>query len=57
MIILCNTLLPNDRVQAIPADIGEIIKPTPVIDRVFEVEFAPMITIENTDFKIVLRVS
>ena len=31
---ICNTLLPNDRVQAIPADIGKIIKPLPVIDRV-----------------------
>ena len=25
-----NTLLPNDKVQAIPADIGKIIKPKPV---------------------------
>ena len=26
MIILCNTLLPNDKVDAIPADIGKTIK-------------------------------
>ena len=32
MINLCNTLLPNDRVQATPVDIGNIIKPTPVIE-------------------------
>ena len=38
MINLCNTSLPNDRVQAIPADIGKINKPTPVIDRVIEVQ-------------------
>ena len=53
MINLCNTLLPNDRVQAIPADIGRIIKPIPVIDRVIEVDVAPMITIESTDSNIV----
>ena len=57
MIILRNTLLPNDKVQAIPADIGKIIIPTTVIDRVFEVEVAPMITTESTDSHIVFRVS
>ena len=56
MIILCNTLLPNDRVQAIPADIGKIIKPIPVIDRVIEVDVAAMITIQSTDSNIVFRV-
>ena len=55
MINLCDTLLPNDRVQAIPADIGRIIKPIPVIDRVIEVDVAPMITIESTDSNIVFR--
>ena len=56
MISLCNNLLPNDRVQAIQADIGKIIKPTPVIDRVIEVVVAPMITILSTDSNIVFRV-
>ena len=56
MINLCNTLLPNDRVQAIPADIGKIIKPTPVIDIVIEVDVAAMITIESTDSNIVFKV-
>ena len=56
MIILCNTLLPSDSVHAIPADIGKIFKPTPLIDRVIEVDVAPMIAIECTDSKIVLRV-
>ena len=56
MINLCNTLLPNDRVQAIPADIGRIIKPIPVIDKVIEVDVAPMITILCTDSNIVFRV-
>ena len=56
MINLCNILLPNDRVQAIPADIGKIIKPTPVIDKVIEVDVAPMITILSTDSNIVFRV-
>ena len=56
MINLCNTLLPSDRVQAIPADIGRIIRPIPVIDRVIDVEVAPMITIESIDSNIVFRV-
>ena len=55
MITFCNTLLDNDKIKAIPADFGKIIKPTTVIDRVFEVEVASMITIESTDFKIVFR--
>ena len=57
MIILCYTLLPKDRVQATPADIGAVTKPTPVIDRVREVDVAPMITIESTDSNFVFRVS
>ena len=56
MINLCNTLLPNDRLQAIPADIGKIIKLIPVIDRVIEVDVAPMITILSTDSNIVFKV-
>ena len=56
MINLCNILLPNDRVQAKPADFGKIIKPTPVIDRVIEVDVAPMITILSTDSNIVFKV-
>ena len=36
MINLCSTLLPNDGVHVIPADIAKTIKPTPVIDRVIE---------------------
>ena len=56
MIILCNILLPKDRVQATPADIGKIIKPIPVIDRVIEVEVAPMITMLSTDSNIVFMV-
>ena len=49
MINLCNILLPNDKPQAIPADIGRIIKPTPVIDNVIDVDVAPMIMILSTD--------
>ena len=56
MINICNTLLPNDRVQAIPADIGKIIKPAEVIDKVIDVDVAPMITILSTDSNIVFRV-
>ena len=56
MVNLCNTLLPNDRVQASPADIVKTIKPVPVTDRVIEVNVAPMITILPTDSNIVFRV-
>ena len=52
---LCNTLLPNDRVQAIPADIGKIIRPIPVTDKVIEVVVAPMITILSIDSSTVFR--
>ena len=55
MINLCNTLLPNDRVQAIPADIGKTIKPIPVIDKVIEVDVAPMIRILSTDSNFLFR--
>ena len=55
MINLCNILLPKDRAQAIPADIGRIIKPTPVTDSVIDVEVA-MITILSTDFNMVFRI-
>ena len=52
----CNTLLPNDRVHAIPADIGKIIKPIPLIDKVFDVDVAPMLMILSTDSNIVFKV-
>ena len=41
----CRTLLDNERAQAIPADIGKVIKLTPVIDGVIGVDVPPMITI------------
>ena len=56
MINLCNSLLPNDRVQAIPADIGKIINPIPLIDRVIEVDVVAMITILSTDPNTVFKV-
>ena len=56
MINLCNTLLPNDRPHAIPADIGKIIKPTAVTDKVIEVDVAPRLTILSTDSNIVFGV-
>ena len=56
MINLCNTLLPNDKVHAIPADIGRTIKPIPVIDKVSKVDVAPIIAIVSTDSNTVSRV-
>ena len=56
MIILCNTLLPNDKVHATLTDIGKTIKPTPVIDLVIKVDVAPILTIVSTDFNIVFIV-
>ena len=55
MVDLCNISLPNDKLQAIPADIGKRIKPTSVIDRVIEVDVAEIITIVSTDSNIVFR--
>ena len=56
MIFLCVILLPNDRVHAILAAIGKITKPTPVTDKIFEVDVAPMITFESIDYNFVFRV-
>ena len=55
MIISCNTLLANDKVQAIPASMGKTIKPIPVNDRVRKVDVAPIITILFTDSNFVFR--
>ena len=42
--------------HAIPSDIGKKIKPIAVIDRVIEIDVAPIITIVSTDSNIVFRV-
>ena len=47
-------MLPTDRVHAIPGDIGRIIKQTQIIDKLIEVDVAPIITIVSTDSKLVL---
>ena len=49
-------MLTNDRVHVIPADIGKIIKPTPVIDKVKKFDVAPMIKFESIDSNFVFRV-
>ena len=56
MINLCNTLLLKGMVQAIPAENGKTIKPIPVIDRVIEVDVAPMIILLSFDPSTVFRV-
>ena len=56
MTSLCNILIPKDRPQAIPADIGRITNPKPVIDSVIEVEVVAMITILSTDSNTVFKV-
>ena len=53
---LCNTLLPIDRLHTIPADIGETVKPIPTIDRVIEVDVAPITITLSTDSNTVFRV-
>ena len=55
MTILCNTLLANDREQAIPAEIGTTNKPIPVIDRVTDVAVELITTTVFTYSKIVSR--
>ena len=42
--------------HAIPSDIGKIIKLIAVIDRVIELDVAPIITILSTDSNVVFRV-
>ena len=49
-------MLPKDRVHVFPADIGKLIKPRPVIDKVIEVDVAPIIKILSTDSIIVFTV-
>ena len=49
MITLCITLLPNNKVHAIPAEIGKTIKPIPVTKKVIEVDVLPIISIESSD--------
>ena len=56
MISLCSILLPKDIPQATPATTGKTIKPTPVTDRLIEVEVAPMITILSTDSNTIFEV-
>ena len=56
MFNLCNTLLPNEKAQATPADIGNTIKPIPLTDEVIEVDVAAMITILSADYNTVFRV-
>ena len=55
MINLCNTLLLIDRTHALPAVIGNIFKPLPVIDKIIEADVAPILTIQSTDSIDVLR--
>ena len=47
---------PNDKSDAIADDIGKTIRPIPVINRIIEVDVAPIITIVSTNSKIVFRV-
>ena len=56
MIILCNTLLPSDKAQAILADFGKIFKRKPVTDRALLVENAPIIIIVSFVSNFVFRV-
>ena len=56
MIASCKTLFPDDRVHAILADIGKIIRPTPVFGKVIEVDNAPLSTIVSFDSNFVVRV-
>ena len=52
VIILCSTLLPSDRVHAIPADIGHVKWLIPKVDRLIEVDVAPIKPIVSTDANI-----
>ena len=45
-------LLPNDRAQVFPAEIGTTIEQTPVTNKITEVVVAPIITTVSTDSNI-----
>ena len=49
MIIFCITFLPNERAEAILAENGTTINPTPVYDNVTDVVVAPIVTTVSTD--------
>ena len=51
-----NILLPKGEVQTITAVLGKTIKPILLIDRVIDVDVAPIVPIVPTDSKLVLRV-
>ena len=56
MIIFCNNLLPNNRTHGTPSDIGKVFKPIPVIERVIDVDVAPILSNVSTVSNIVIRV-
>ena len=56
MFILCNTLLPKDKAETLPADFDKTIEPIPVLDRNIEVDVAPIRLVASTDSNIVFRV-
>ena len=55
MITLCNTLLPSDKIHAIPADTGKTIKPIPVTDKIIEIDVAAIVTTLSFDYNSVFR--
>ena len=55
-IIVPYKLLHKDEAHAIPADIGKIIKSKSVINKVIEVDVAPIIHFVSIDSNIVFRV-
>ena len=56
MVILCITLSPNDRAQAILQEIGTTINPTPVTENGIVVVVAPILTTVSTDSNLVVSV-
>ena len=52
----CITSLPNDKAEAISADFGTSIKPTPVTDKATDVVLAPKMANLSTDCKTDVRV-
>ena len=55
MINLWNILLPNAKAHTVPADIVKTIKPLRIIERLIEVEVAPIIKFVSTDSNIVFK--
>ena len=56
MIVSYNTLLPTDNPHSVTVDIGKVIKPIPVRDKIIELDVVVIIKNVSNYFNIVVNV-